>query len=465
MPLTTVTGAIWGDEGKGKILDATTEKADIVVKFQGGSNAGTTYVIDGKEYVLHLIPGGALRGKRCLIGPNVVMRADNMCKEIDELEMDIDLGIDPRTHITMPYHLALDYSREKARDKKLEKSKGDNRKSAGSIGTTLSGIGPTYEQQKSRIGIRFHELVGDKKILEERVTDNYNRAKKEIELINEQRMVMPNRKIIDGKYIIEDVDLTLDHCLDVAFKAGDKLRNYLSDITKELRDALKEEKNVFAQGAQGTMLDIMFGNYPKVTSSQPIATAVASALGISHYPDKAIGVLKAYITKVGSGPVVTCLDDQRWPVDEQFSDENAKQIRAKGHEFGATTGRARRVGWPDMIVVKYASELNGFTDIAVTRLDLLADINPIKVAVAYKIDGKIVEEYSDWDMDALAKAEPVYRELQGFGDISKVRTYQALPEEAKEYIRMIEHWSNAKVSIISVGPERKETIYRDFKAF
>ncbi|MBU2589383.1 MAG: adenylosuccinate synthetase [Nanoarchaeota archaeon] len=465
MPLTTVTGAIWGDEGKGKILDAITEEADIVVKFQGGSNAGTTYVIGGKKYVLHLIPGGALRGKRCLIGSHVVMRADNMCKEIDELGLDIDLGIDPRTHITMPYHLALDYAREKFRDEQIKKSKSNNKKSSGSIGTTLSGIGPSYEQQRSRDGIRFHELVGDKKRLEKRIRENFNYMKSMIENYYGQKMVMPDRKIIDSEYIIKDVNLTLKHCLEVAKHAGNKLRGYLADVSLEVHEALLAGKNVMAQGAQGTLLDICFGNYPKVTSSEPRATAVSQALGIGQYPDKAIGVLKAYITKVGSGPVVTCLDNQRWPVDEQFSDEVAKQIRAKGHEFGATTGRARRVGWPDMVVLKYSSRLNGFTDIAVTRLDLLAGIDPIKVAIAYKIDGNLIEDYPSWDMEALVKAEPVYRELEGFGDISKIRDYDALPEGAKEYIRMIEFWSNAKASIISVGPERNETIYRDFKAF
>ncbi len=462
MPLTTVVGSIWGDEGKGKVTDAINEEADMVVKFQGGSNAGTTYVIDGKEHVLHLIPGGALRGKRSLVGPHVVMRADNMCKEMEEFNWDVNLGIDPRTHITLPYHLALDYAREKAKD---QNAKGSNKRSSGSIGTTLSGIGPSYEQQRSRDGIRFHELFGKKTRLEKRVKDNYDYIKSMIENFYGQKMVMPDRKVIDGKYVIEDVNLTLKHCIDVARQAGEKLKPYLADVSLEVNEALVSGKNVMAQGGQGTLLDICFGNYPKVTSSEPRAPAVYSALGIGAWPMKAVGVLKAYITKVGSGPVVTCLDDQRWPVEEMHSNKVALKIRSNGKEFGATTGRPRRVGWPDMVVLKYSNRLNGFDDIALTRLDLLADVGRIKVATAYDIDGKIVQDYPSWDMEALSKAKPVYTELKPFGDISNIRKFDDLPEGAKQYVGLIEDTTSAKVSVISVGPARDETIYRDFEAF
>lgn len=454
-------GALWGDEGKGKIVDAVNEEADIIVKFHGGANAGTTYVINGKQHILHLLPSGVLRGKRSLLAQGMVIRPDKLCQELEAFDWNANIGIDPRTHITLPYHLALDYAREKYADKI---AKGDNKTTGGAIGTTLSGIGPTYEQQKSRAGIRFCDLIGGEEKLKAKVKANYEYILSLIRNLG-QEMVMPDRKKIGGKYVIEDVPLTLEKCSETAVECGRKLRPFLADVSLEVHNALEEGKKVVFQGAQGALLDIGFGNYPKVTSSEPRAPAVFSAVGIAARPMKVIGVVKAYPTKVGSGPVVTCLDDQRWPVEEEYSDEVAKTIRARGKEFGATTGRARRVGWPDMVILKYSQRLNGFTDIALTRFDLLHDINPLKVAVAYEIDGKRVEDYPAWDMDALARAKPIYRELPGFPDISSIRNYDDLPEGAKKYIELIENTTRAPVSIISVGPEREQTIFRNFKPF
>lgn len=461
MPLTTIVDAIWGDSGKGKIADAINEEADLIVKANGGGNAGTTYVIGDKKVILHLLPSGVLRGKRSLMAQGMVARPEQLCKEIEEFNLDVNLGIDPRLHMTLPYHLALDYAREKAADLK---AKGDNKTSGGAIGTTLSGIGPTYEQQKSRAGIRFFELCSDEKKLERMVRENYNYIKGIIANMGLE-MVMPDRKIIDGKYIIEDMPLTTEQCVEAAVESGRKLKEYLADVSSEVYNALMAEKNVVIQGAQGTMLDISFGNYPKVTSSEVRAPAVYTAVGIPAFPMKAIGVIKAYPTKVGSGPVVTCLDGGRWPVDENYSDPVAKLIRERGQERGATTGRARRVGWPDMVVLNYSHKLNGFTDLALTRLDIMHDIDPIKVCTGYEIDGQLTDNYPGWDLETLSRAKPVYTNIEGFGDISKIRRYRDLPSGAKKFIELMEQTTGVPVSIVSVGPDRKETIFRRFKAF
>ena len=461
MPLTTIVGALWGDEGKGKIVDATNEEADLIVKANGGGNAGTSYVINGKKVILHLLPSGALRKKRSLMAQGMVMRPEQLCKEMEEFSWDVNLGIDPRLQITLPYHLALDYAREKSADLK---AKGNNRTEGGAIGTTLSGIGPTYEQQKSRAGIRFFELCSDEKKLEKKVIENYNYIRGIIANMGLE-MVMPDRKIINGVYKIEDMPLTVEQCVQAAVESGRKLKKYMADVSDEVYTALKEGKNVVIQGAQGTMLDIGFGNYPKVTSSEVRAPAVYTAVGIPAFPMKVIGIVKAYPTKVGSGPVVTCLDGGKWPVDEQYSDPVAKLIRERGQERGATTGRERRVGWPDMVVLNYSHKLNGFTDLALTRLDIMHDIDPIKVCVAYEIDGKETNKYSGWDLETLSRAKPVYTDIEGFGDISKIRRYRDLPSGAKKFIELMEETTGVPVSIVSVGPDREETIFRRFKAF
>lgn len=461
MGLVTIVGALWGDEGKGKITDVVNEQADLIVKTNGGANAGTTFVIDGKKHVLHLLPSGVLRGKRSLLAQGIVMRPEQLCKELEEFDWKVSIGIDPRLHVTLPYHLALDYAREKAADLK---AKGDNKTVGGAIGTTLSGIGPTYEQQKSRAGIRFCELAGDEEKLKKRVEENYNYVKGIIAQSGLD-VVMPDRKQVDGKYVVNEVPLTPEYCQQVAVESGRKLGKYLSDVSLEVIEALGAGKNVVFQGAQGTMLDIGFGNYPKVTSSETRAPAAYAAVGIPPVPMRVIGIVKAYPTKVGSGPVVTCLDGGRWPVDEACSDDIAKTIRKRANERGATTGRARRIGWPDMVVLKYSSQLNGFTNIALTLLDVLHDIDPIKVCVEYEIDGKRTDAYPSWDLDALARAKPVYKELPGFGDITGVREYGQLPDGAKQYIRLIEQATGAPVSIISVGPDRTQTILRNFKPF
>ncbi|MFH1065574.1 MAG: adenylosuccinate synthetase [Nanoarchaeota archaeon] len=461
MPLTTIAGAIWGDEGKGKIVDATNEEADLIVKANGGGNAGTTYVIGNKKIILHLLPSGALREKRSLMAQGMVARPEQLCKEMEEFNWDVNLGIDPRLHMTLPYHLALDYAREKAADLK---AKGNNRTEGGAIGTTLSGIGPTYEQQKSRAGIRFFELCSDEKKLEKKVIENYNYVKGIVHHLGLE-IVMPDRKIIDGNYIIDDVPLTVEQCVQAAVESGRKLKKYMADVSDEVYTALKEGKNVVIQGAQGTLLDIGFGNYPKVTSSEVRAPAIYTAVGIPAFPMKVIGIVKAYPTKVGSGPVVTCLDGNRWPVDENYSDPIAKLIRERGQERGATTGRARRVGWPDMVVLNYSNRLNGFTDLAITRLDIMHDIDPIKVCVGYWQDGKLTTKYNGWDLETLSRAKPAYVELPGFGDISRIRDYESLPEGAKQYVELIEQYTGVPVSIVSVGSDREETIFRNFKAF
>ncbi len=461
MPILTIVGALWGDEGKGKVTDAVNEEADIIVKTNGGSNAGTTYVVGDKKVVLHLLPAGVLRNKRSLLAQGIVMRPEQLCKELEEFNWDVNLGIDPRLHITLPYHLALDYAREKAAD---IKAKGNNRTEGGAIGTTLSGIGPSYEQQKSRAGIRFCDLCGDENKLKQKVKANYEYVQGIIKQLGLE-MVMPDRKIIDGKYVIEDAPLSLEHCEQLAVESGKKLKRYMADVAYEVLTAYKDGKKIVFQGAQGTLLDIGFGNYPKVTSSEVRAPAAYTAVGIPALPMKSVGIVKAYPTKVGSGPVVTCLDCQKWPVDESVSDPVAKLIRERGQERGATTGRPRRVGWPDMVILKYSQNLNGFTDLALTRFDLLSGINPIKVCTAYEVDGKVTDKYHAWDLDALTRTKPLYVEIPGFGDITGIRNYEELPEGAKKFVELMEKSTGVPVSIISVGPERSQTIFRGFKPF
>ncbi|HII15969.1 MAG TPA: adenylosuccinate synthase [Nanoarchaeota archaeon] len=461
MPILTIVGALWGDEGKGKVTDAVNEEADIIVKTNGGSNAGTTYVVGDKKVILHLLPAGVLRNKRSLLAQGIVMRPEQLCKELEEFNWDVNLGIDPRLHITLPYHLALDYAREKAAD---IKAKGNNRTEGGAIGTTLSGIGPSYEQQKSRAGIRFCDLCGDEAKLRAKVKANYEYVQGIIKQLGLE-MVMPDRKTVDGKYVINEVPLEMAYCEELAVESGKKLKRYMADVADEVLTAYKDGKKIVFQGAQGTLLDIGFGNYPKVTSSEVRVPAAYTAVGIPALPMKSVGIVKAYPTKVGSGPVVTCLDCQKWPVDESVSDPVAKIIRERGQERGATTGRPRRVGWPDMVILKYSNNLNGFTDLALTRFDLFSGINPIKVCVAYMIDGKVTDKYPAWDLDALTRAKPLYVEIPGFGDITGVRNYEDLPEGAKKFVELMEQSTGVPVSIISVGPERNQTIFRNFKAF
>jgi len=338
----------------------------------------------------------------------------------------------------MPWHNELDTAGE-----------ADRKKASGSeIGTTARGIGPCYEDDKNRSGIRFYELIGDKKRLESRIREVHETKKKIIE----------NVYNINPSY---DIDMVVNQYAML----GEILKKYLTDVSKEVYDALKDKKKVVFEGAQGTLLDIKFGNYPKVTSSHPMSGAVFDSIGIPPMKMRTIGIMKAYVTKVGSGPVITCLDNGLWPVDESKSTFEGNRIRNIGGEKGTTTGRARRVGWLDLVALKYTNRINGFSELALMKLDCLSGLDKIKMAVAYKHDGKTIDDYRSWDLQFLNECKPVYEEFEGFGDISRARKYTQLPKNAKKYIERIEELVKVPTTVISVGPGREETIYRNFKKF
>jgi len=438
MPALCVIGAQWGDEGKGKLVDILGETADCIVRYQGGNNAGHTVVVKGKKYTFHALPAGVLNGVRSLIASEVVLDPRQLVKEIEGFEHPVNLGIDPRTSVIMPWHNELDTAGE-----------ADRKKASGSeIGTTARGIGPCYEDDKNRSGIRFYELIGDKKRLESRIREVHETKKKIIE----------NVYNINPSY---DIDMVVNQYAML----GEILKKYLTDVSKEVYDALKDKKKVVFEGAQGTLLDIKFGNYPKVTSSHPMSGAVFDSIGIPPMKMRTIGIMKAYVTKVGSGPVITCLDNGLWPVDESKSTFEGNRIRNIGGEKGTTTGRARRVGWLDLVALKYTNRINGFSELALMKLDCLSGLDKIKMAVAYKHDGKTIDDYRSWDLQFLNECKPVYEEFEGFGDISRARKYTQLPKNAKKYIERIEELVKVPTTVISVGPGREETIYRNFKKF
>lgn len=431
-----VIGSQWGDEGKGKLVDILGENAHGIVRYQGGNNAGHTIVVQGKKYSFHALPSGVLRGVRSLIASEVVLDPRQLVKEINNFEGEMNLGIDPRTAIIMPWHNELDNVGESAR-----------KKTTGSaIGTTARGIGPCYEDDISRSGIRFFELVGDGKTLEDRITDIYEVKKKTLKHVYDTEISFDV-----GAVVKEYVSL------------GRDLKKYLVDVSDEVYKALKIGNNVLFEGAQGTMLDIKFGNYPKVTSSHPMSGSVFSSVGIPPMVMRTIGIAKAYVTKVGSGPVVTCLDKGLFPVDESKSEPEGNYIRKKGQEYGTTTGRPRRVGWLDMVALKYSHRINGFSELALMKLDCLSGLDKIKLAGAYKHGYKVIHNYSSWDLNFLNECKPIYEEFDGFGDISSAREYKQLPENAKKYVERVEEFLEVPVTVISVGPGREETIYRGFK--
>jgi len=433
-----VIGSQWGDEGKGKLVDILGEDADYVVRYQGGNNAGHTVVADGETNFFHAMPTGVLRGIRSLIASEVVLDPRQLVKELKKFGKDVNIGIDPRTAIIMPYHNDLDIAREKERKKDT----------GAEIGTTAKGIGPTYEDDRNRSGIRFFELVGNQKKLEERIRRNYKTKKKLLKLYDTKPSQTVKEVITEYKQL------------------GKHLRQYSADVSKEISDALKQNKNVLFEGAQGTLLDLKFGNYPKVTSSHPMSGAVFSSVGIPPMDMRTIGIAKAYVTKVGSGPVVTCLDKGLWPVDEQKSEIEGKYIRQKGNEKGTTTGRPRRVGWLDIVALKYTHRINGFNELAFMKLDVLSGLEDIFMAVAYKHKGKTldIDDYRAWDLDFLNECQPVYERFTGFNrDISDAKSYNEIPYNARKFISRIEEIMDVPITVVSVGPGREQTIFKGFQ--
>ena len=421
MATSMVIGTQWGDEGKGKIVDCLAERADVVVRSQGGNNAGHTVVVDDKAFALRLLPSGILYdNKTNIIGTGVVIDPKVLLGEIAGLEKEgksaKTLKISDRAHLIMPYHIALDTAEEA--------SKGDAK-----IGTTKNGIGPCYADKINRIGIRVCDLY-DMDVFKEKLAYN-------VEFKN---------KILRNVYGADGVNY--DEILVDYINYAEALKPYVTDTNIALLKAVKADKKVLFEGAQATMLDLDHGTYPFVTSSHPIAGGASTGAGIGpNYLKNIFGVVKAYATRVGAGPFPT----------EQLN-EIGENLRNLGHEFGTVTGRPRRTGWLDLMVVKYAAGLNSLDYLAITRLDILDSFKELKICVGYKLNGKDVEGFPA-NLKDLEACEPVYETLPGWEtDISGIREYDKLPENARKYVERIVAVTGVPLGIVSVGPNRNQTI-------
>lgn len=421
MPAIVLVGAQWGDEGKGKATDLLGDKVDYVVRYQGGNNAGHTVVIGDKKFALHLLPSGILTpGCTPVIGNGVVVDLEVLFKEIDGLnEKGVDtsrLLISANAHIITPYHVTVDKVSERFLGKRA-------------IGTTGRGIGPTYGDKMGRLGIRVQDLF-DPSILLQKVEGALKQK-------NELLVKVYNRAAIKPQEVV-------DHLLSFA----DRLRPMVSDTALVLNQALEQGKTVLLEGGQGTLLDVDHGTYPFVTSSNPTAGGAATGSGIGPTRIKSvIGILKAYTTRVGAGPFPT-----------ELFDEWGERLRSVGGEFGTTTGRERRCGWFDAPVARYATRINGLTDIFLTKLDVLTGIKEIPVCVAYEVDGKRVDEVPVSQTD-FHHAKPIYEVYPGWDeDITGAKKFEDLPKNAQDYVRALEKLSGTRISAIGVGPDRNATI-------
>ncbi len=424
MGATILIGSQWGDEGKGKIIDVLTRQADWVVRYQGGNNAGHTVEVGETQYILHLIPSGILReGKKCVIGHGMVVDPIALCEEMNELEergvvMQGRFFISDRAHVVMPYHRLLDSGSEKLL--------ADGEK----IGTTQRGIGPCYADKISRTGLRYCDLAAP---------DWERLMRNQIERNNLKL------KAIGGEPL--DVDATIAELKGPI----EKLRPYVGDTMIPLNAALQSEQKILFEGAQGTMLDIDYGSYPFVTSSSCSSGGAATGTGVApHRVDGVIGVLKAYTTRVGEGPMPTELED-----------DMGERLRAEGGEFGATTGRPRRCGWFDGVIARYSAMINGVDRWALTKLDVLDKLDTIKICVAYELDGKKMETVPASARD-LERCKPIYEEMPGWQtSISDIDDPANLPQKTKDYIARLEELTGAKAGILSVGPKRESTMVLD----
>lgn len=420
--LTSICGINWGDEGKGRMVDLLSEKFDIVCRYQGGNNAGHTVAVDGKYFKLRLIPSGILYPDVTNVLANgVVFDVKGFFDEVDNLKKDgvpcDNLVVSDRAHVVLPYHFELDGLSEAKRT------------SGEKIGTTKKGIGPTYMDKMERSGIRVCDFVN-----------------KDVFPSLLKRNVDAKNQLIQKVYGGEPFDY--QKILEEYSALADRLRPYVKDTVKLLNDMVAAGKKLLFEGAQGALLDIDFGTYPFVTSSHPSSVGVPIGTGIApNKIDSVVGVVKSYTSRVGAGPFVT-----------ELFDETGDFIREKGGEYGTVTGRPRRIGWLDLVVVKHSALISGMDKIALTRMDTLAGVDKIKVCVAYELDGEIIDHYPA-DLTVLERCKPVYKEFDGWtDDISKVREYKDLPESAKKYIETIEEITGAKISMIGVGPNRDEAV-------
>jgi adenylosuccinate synthase len=425
MPNIVVVGSQWGDEGKGKVVDLFSQFIDVIIRFQGGNNAGHTLVVGDEKFVFHLIPSGILHpGKKCIIGSGVVIDPGVLCEEIDALQKrgyfqdESQLLISETAHLIMPYHKAIDVARERLKS-------GNKR-----IGTTGKGIGPAYEDKVARCGIRIIDLL-DEEAFREKLEDNL--AQKNFYLTK-----MLGESPLDGDTILGDYR---------GFR--EKLRGYVVDTSVILHEEMKRGKNLLFEGAQGCLLDVDHGTYPYVTSSSTVAGNACSGSGIGPtHIHAVIGVSKAYTTRVGGGPFPT-----------EMAGTLGEEIRERGGEYGATTGRPRRCGWFDAVIVKHAVRVNGTTGIALTKLDVLDTLDKIKVCTGYRWNGKILDRVPS-SLGVWEGLEPVYEELDGWQeDIRGAREFSDLPVNAQRYVKRLEEIVETEIILISVGSERNETIF------
>lgn len=418
-----VIGAQWGDEGKGKVVDLFSQNADIVVRFQGGNNAGHTLVVDGEKTVLHLIPSGALHpNKLCVIGNGVVVDPEVLLEEIRGLKQrghlldDSLLRVSEEAHLIMPYHKSIDQARERLRGK-------------GKIGTTGRGIGPAYEDKVARIGIRFIDLLEEETFREKL---RYNIEEKNIYL----------------KAILKEKTLNFRETHDTYCGYRERLKRYVTNTALLLDREIKAGKRVLFEGAQGTLLDVDHGTYPFVTSSNTVIGGVCAGAGVGPQNiHQIIGISKAYTTRVGSGPFPT-----------EIKGPEGEKLKQDGDEFGATTGRPRRCGWFDAVGVRHAVRVNGMNGIALTKLDVLTGFKKIKICTAYRYEGETYQEFSA-SQRVLERAEPVWEEMDGWDSpLSEARKLSDLPINAKRYIQRLEEILETDMVLVSVGPGREQTI-------
>ncbi len=420
-----IVGTQWGDEGKGKVVDLLAEFADIVARFQGGNNAGHTLVVKGEQFISHLVPSGVLQNKTCIIGNGLVVDPAVLIEELDYLaSQGIDVGpdqikISDKAHVIMPYHKAVDNAREI--------KKGDQK-----LGTTGRGIGPCYEDKATRRGIRFAEMI-DPDLFGDRVRT----------ILDEKNFYLENyhsAQTLDPDAIIEEYG-----------KFTERLASYVTDVSIIIDQAIRNGKQVLFEGAQGTHLDIDHGTYPFVTSSSTVSGNACSGTGVGPKAiTGVIGIVKAYTTRVGAGPFPT-----------ELFDETGDAIQKKGVEFGATTGRKRRCGWLDVVMLKNAARLNSLTGIAITKLDVLGGLETLKICTGYELNGKVIQNFPV-NLNKLAECKPVYESMPGWPeDISGIRKLEEMPQNTINYIKRIEELVEAPANIISIGPGRDETIIVD----
>jgi len=422
MPVLVVVGAQWGDEGKGKIIDLLTERADVVARYQGGHNAGHTVVVGMNEFILHLIPSGILhKGKKCIIGNGVVVDPAALLEEMDAMakrgiKFGENLLISKNAHLIMPYHKALDVASEKLKGNKK-------------IGTTGRGIGPAYSDKINRKGIRMADLL-DEKIFREKLSCNTGEANFMLERFYNAPLVNQDQVYAEYRGYAK------------------RLKKYIADTTLYLGDAIAKDRKILAEGAQGTHLDVDHGTYPFVTSSSPTAGGACTGLGIGpNTITEVLGIVKAYTTRVGSGPFPTELEDKTGVL-----------LRDRGKEYGATTGRARRCGWADTLIIRHAVRVNGMTSAAITKLDVLDTLDELKICVGYKYKGKLYEEMPS-ELAVLEHGVPQYITMPGWKQTTiGIKKYEDLPKKARMYVEKLCKLCGVKPSIISTGPRRDETI-------